>query len=149
MICFVSYCCGHGLQIRAIGLPNKNKYYGGSSITSNTSFSGGVQDTDWTVYWDKKEDIIEFINKQKDLYRQKAIIENINKPGKYANARANSMLSFFEKNGYIPKNSIISIDKNGIVYRLQDYLDDFPEFLKTDITPKLKDYNNTSPSILY
>ncbi len=131
------------------GLPNKNKYYGGSSITSNTSFSGGVQDTDWTVYWDRKEDIIEFINKQKDLYRQKAIIENINKPGKYANARANSMLSFFEKNGYIPKNSIISIDKNGIVYRLQDYLDDFPEFLKTDITPKLKGYNNTSPSILY
>lgn len=41
--------------------------------------------------------------------------------------------------GYIPKNSIIPIDENGIIYRLQDYLDDFPEFLKTDITPKLKD----------
>ncbi|KIC02049.1 hypothetical protein OA88_10915 [Flavobacterium sp. JRM] len=47
------------------------------------------------------------------------------------------------------ESGIISIDENGIVYRLQNYLNDFPEFLETDISPKLKDYNNTSPSILY
>lgn len=135
--------------IDMFGLPKYNKSFGGSSVTSPTPFSPGVQDTDWTIYWRNKEDVNDFLSKQKELYRRKAEIEKIPNPGSYANKRYKTMLKDFENNSFIRKEMIISIDKNNNIINLKQHLASFPDKFKTDLTPKLINVNNTSPSILY
>jgi hypothetical protein len=136
--------------IKKFGLPNYNKSFGGSAVTSPTSFTpGSVQDTDWTVYWIKEEEVFEFLNKQKELYKRKGVIEGSTKVGSYANKRYNTMLKSYKETGNINKSMIIAIDENNVVYNLEKYLETFPPQFKTDLTPKLINVNNTSPSILY
>ena len=59
------------------------------------------------------------------------------------------MLKSYKETANINKSMIIAIDENNVVYNLEKYLETFPLQFKTDLTPKLINVNNTSPSILY
>jgi len=59
------------------------------------------------------------------------------------------MRNWYNKTGLMPKNAIIAIDNNNVVTNLEAHLKSFPPQFKTDLTPKLINYNNTSPAIKY
>jgi hypothetical protein len=132
--------------IEKFGLPEYNKSFGGSAVTSPTSFSPGLQDTDWTVYWRNEEEVYQFIEKQKKEYIKWGILRG--EKNQWANDKIRKMENWYRKTGDIPKNTIISVNGNQ-VDNLQKYLEIFPPQFKTDLTPKLINVNNTSPAILY
>ncbi len=144
---FDSYVSTHiEKTIDDFGLPNKNKYYGGSSITSNTSFSGGIQDTDWWLYWENESEIYSFIDKQEAIYIKWG--EILGKKKQWAKDEIRSMKRYYKNRGFIPKEKIIRLNGNQ-VETLNENLQNYPELLKTDITIKLRGINDVSPSILY
>lgn len=128
------------------GLPNYNKTFGGSSVTSPTSFSPGIQDTDWTTYWRNEEEVNLFLERQKELYKEWGKL--LGKDSQWAGKKIREMRNWYNKTGLMPKNAIIAIDNNNVT-NLAAHLKSFPDQFKTDITPKLFGINNTSPAIKY
>lgn len=133
--------------IKAFGLPERNIRYGGSAITSTTPFGDDGQDTDWWTDWKDKDEVYDYIT---NIQRPR-LIEWGNLQGKRAQwgqDQSRKLKNFFNKNGYLDKRSIISLQNNQAV-TLFDRLKSFPTIYKTDITPTVEGLDTALPYITY
>lgn len=135
------------------GLPKNNVYIGGSGVTSQTSLSGGIQDTDWIVYFSSKTEEKAYVNKLLDKFDEMSMTTPKILTNKEAKKYKEGLLEDYAKTGQIHKRYIVAIE-NGKKINLyndpaksQNFIVDFFGTTKTDITPKVFGYNNNIPQV--
>nr|WP_315223700.1 hypothetical protein [uncultured Flavobacterium sp.] len=135
------------------GLPKNNVHIGGSGITSQTSISGGIQDTDWVVYFASKEEESDYVNelvkKFEQMTKTDPKILNNKKARKYIEGLRENYLD----TGTIHKQYIVAIENGKKINlfkdesKVENYIVDFFGDTPTDITPKVFGINNNIPQI--
>ncbi|MCX2484522.1 hypothetical protein [Pedobacter sp. MR2016-24] len=135
-----------GVTLDKFGLAKDKVYYTGSSITSESSISGGIFDTDWSVNYSyiEMEKLVGEMEKRFIRAHNLGII----KKGK-ANEYNKAMKSFFKKNRVLHKRYIVAIEDGHLVNIRQVIDRDFPDVIKSDITPVLEDLKAGYPRIKY
>lgn len=100
--------------LERFGIPKENVRYGGSAITSTTSFSPGPQDLDWWIIFVSKEDEVKFVQ---GLSKR---IEEFQIAGKIKAKKAKSKIAYLEKTysekGYITPSGICGLDGEDVVF---------------------------------
>lgn len=151
--------------IEMFGLPKHTIKYGGSSITSPYSFSPGVQDTDWWVFFENKD--------EQRLFLEELVVrfENHKAQGLMKGSKANAAIKRLRvryeqrvKKGdgkeYIDKEYFTAVyqgpiaDYHGKVVDLRSQKEQGNGFIEayfgineTDVTVKVKGINEPIPSI--
>jgi hypothetical protein len=106
----------------------------------------GIFDTDWAVNYSNSE-MQDFIAEMESRYK-KASVDGIIQSGD-ANKKIKDMKAYYKKNRKIHKRYIIAIEGDQLV-SLSDVLKrDFPDVIKTDITPVVDGFNTGYPRIKY
>lgn len=137
------------------GIPKKNVRYGGSGLTSSTSFSPGAQDTDWWIFFESKQEELEFVKELEMRFYKYQEMQLIN--GKKRGNKIKRLYERYNEKGFIPKEYITAIiDDDRIVdWRALNedggdgWLDEFFGENATDISFKILGENEPIPSVIY
>ena len=138
--------------LERFGLPKNNVRYGGSGLTSPTSFSGGPQDTDWWVFFKDKEEELSFVQDLEQRYRKYA--EDGLMAGADANRKIKRMWKRYNDKGYIDKEYITCIDNGKVVdmrkveQQGKGWIENYFGSNNTDISLKIKGDNEPIPSVI-
>lgn len=95
--------------LERFGIPKKNVRFGGSCITTTTSFSPGPQDVDWWIVFASKDEEIEFVDKLKQQLEKWADSGLIKQKSK--NERILRLETVYKEKGYI-SHSVIGAPNN-------------------------------------
>ncbi len=132
--------------IEKFGLPKDSIKYGGSGLTSPSSFSPGAQDTDWWIFFKNKDEEAQFLDVLEQRYL--SYIENGLLPGADARRKIKRMRARYESNGFIDKEYITGMHNGQVVdMRPSAWQDAFFGTTPTDISIKLRNVNEPIPSV--
>ncbi|WP_172279299.1 hypothetical protein [Chryseobacterium sp. LAM-KRS1] len=137
--------------ISMFNFPNNNIKYGGSGITSQTSFSPDVQDTDWWIFLENKDEEREFLKDLENRYNK--YIEEGLMAGAKARKKIKRMLERYAVKPQILKEYVTAV-YDGKVVDLRSLKEDGSGFIEnyfgatpSDISLKIKGENEPIPSI--
>lgn len=139
--------------LNKFGLPKDKAYVGGSGLTSTTSLSGGIQDTDWVVYFSSKKKEQEYVNKLLDKFDEMTTVTPKILKSKEAKKYKEGLVEDYRKKGRIHKQYIVAIENGKKINlfkdekKLQNYIVDFFGSTPTDITPKVLGDNDNIPQL--